>query len=179
MEFGIIKQNLIEAMEQVQKEDAHLLIHDISERAIAHRLAMYLTPKFADFDVDCEYNGDVDAESGRKYIYVLKQRAEELGLVKDKEQDQELVYRCVYPDIIVHKRGRNGPENNLLIVEVKKSSSKQNGNWDAEKLSRFTSTEYDNHFAYHFRAFVCFGVGHNVHHILEWYQGGQRYYNFE
>jgi hypothetical protein len=80
--FEAIMPKLIECAEQVIKEDAYLLRYDINERAISHRLAMYLTPQFKDFDVDCEYNGNIDADKGRKYIYILNARAKELGLLR-------------------------------------------------------------------------------------------------
>ncbi len=177
MKFETIKPKLIECVEQVIKEDAYLLRHDISERAISHRLAMYLTPQFKDFDVDCEYNGNIDADNGRKYIYILNARAKELGLQDIKGGDDETTYRGVYPDIIVHKRGKNGAENNLLIIEMKKSSSQVNGEWDAEKLSRFTSSEYENRFDYRFGAFVKFDVSDPIGYTVEWYRDGQRWHD--
>ena len=178
MKFKEIKLKLIECVEQVIKDDAYLLRHDISERAISHRLAMYLTPKFTEFDVDCEYNGNIDSDNGRKCIYILNVRAKELGLLDIKGGDHETTYRGVYPDIIVHKRGKNGAENNLLIIEIKKSSSQVNGEWDAEKLSRFTSSEHKNGFDYRFGAFVKLDVGERTGFTVEWYQDGQRSHDY-
>jgi hypothetical protein len=174
MDFEVVMQKLTEALNEVLQRDNHLLRYNLSERAIAHRLAFYLTPSFPDFDVDCEYNGNVDADNGRKYISILKQHAQELGLLKNDELDQELIDCCVYPDIIVHKRGKNGSENNLLIIEIKKSSSKVKGDWDAEKLKRFTSRQYQNNFVYQFGAFVLFRVGNNPDYRVEWYRDGQK-----
>ncbi|MFH1883628.1 MAG: hypothetical protein ABIL62_13080 [Planctomycetota bacterium] len=182
MRFNEIKDKLFEAANQVKVKDSHLLLHDINEPAISHRLAMYLTPKFTDFDVDCEYNGNIDAESGRKYINLLITEARALGLINvdappvDNGPDEQIINRPVYPDIIVHKRGHNGKENNLLIIEVKKSSSRVNGQWDALKLSRFTSKEYENDFDYCFGAFVRFDVGNRQPDFnVVWYKDGQKY----
>ena len=50
---------------------------------------------------------------------LLKDVAAQYGLLREDEQDAEIVYRNVFPDIIVHKRGLN--DHNLLIVELKKS----------------------------------------------------------
>ena len=158
MEFEEIKQLLVETLQQVLDNDRYLLEHDINEPAISHRLAVYLETQFDDFNVDCEYNGNVDADSRRKYIRILGETAERLGKLDENANNQDLVYRCVFPDIIVHKRGQNGSENNLLIVEVKKSSNPDTGEWDAEKLSRFTSSEYENHFNYQHGAFVRFTI---------------------
>lgn len=176
MEFEEIKLKLINCVELVMKEDDYLLRHDISERAISHRLAMYLASKFKDFDVDCEYNGDIDADKGRKYIYILNARAKELGLQKIKGGNDEGTNRSVYPDIIVHKRGKNGSENNLLIIEMKKSSNQVNGEWDAEKLSKFTSSEDENRFDYRLGAFVKFDVGKQIGYSVEWYRAGRKWF---
>lgn len=175
MEFDVINQKLNEALQEVLDNDPYLLLHDINEPAISHRLAVYLEPKFPGFKVDCEYNGNVDADNGRKYINILKYMAEQLGILKEGEEEQELLYRCVFPDIIVHKRGYNGSENNLLIIEVKKSSNPNNGDWDAEKLSRFTSSEHENNFNYQYGVFVRFIVGEEPSFSIQWYQNGQRF----
>src|SRR5688572_16675062 len=110
MEFTAINDMLIAAIEQVIAKDSHLLVHDLNERSISHRLAVYLTPMFDDFDVDCEYNGNVDAHNSRKYIHILSDRARDIRLLKNDTYEEELIYHAVFPDIIVHKRGRNGPE---------------------------------------------------------------------
>jgi hypothetical protein len=175
MEFDIINQKLTEALQKVLENDRHLLEHGIHEPAISHRLAVYLEQKFSDFNIDCEYNGNVEADSGRKYIYILKDKAKELGVLKEGEEEQEFLYRCVFPDIIVHKRGYNGSENNLLIIEVKKSSNQNNGAWDAEKLSRFTSSENENKFNYQYGVFVRFTIGTEPSFSTQWYQNGQKF----
>jgi hypothetical protein len=173
MEFDVVNQKLTEALREVLDNDQHLLKYDINEPAISHRLAVYLDSKFPGFNVDCEYNGNIDADSGRKYIHILKRRAKQLGILKEGEEEQEFLYRCVLPDIIVHKRGHNGSENNLLIIEVKKSSNSNKGDWDAEKLSRFTSSEYENSFNYRYGVFVKFTVEKELNYSIQWYQNGQ------
>lgn len=177
MEFETVQQILIDCVNQVVSQDAYLLQHDISERAISHRLAVYLTPQFSGFDVDCEYNGNIEADSGRKYIRILQSKAQELGLQALNGDDGETSYRCVYPDIIVHKRGRNGPKNNLLVIEIKKSSSAIDGDWDAEKLTRFTSSMNDNSFNYQFGSFVEFNVGETNGFKVKWYKKGKMFHS--
>ena len=131
MEFDVINQKLLEALQKVVQDDLYLLEHYIHEPTLSHRLAVYLESEFPGFNVDCEYDGNIDAENGKKYIYILKQKAIQLGSIKAGEDEQEFLYRCIIPDIIVHKRGHNGSENNLLIIEVKKSSNPDDGAWDA------------------------------------------------
>lgn len=174
MEFEIIEQILVEASQQVLDNDRYLLDHDINEPAISHRLAVYLEPRFHNFNVDCEYNGNVDADSGRKYINLLRETAYRLGLADENANNPEIFNQKVVPDIIVHKRGLNGSENNLLIVEVKKSTNQDPGAWDAEKLSRFTSSDHENNFNYQYGAFVRFTVCNQPSFIVHWYQSGQR-----
>jgi hypothetical protein len=41
----------------------------------------------------------------------------------------------VYPDIIVHRRGKSGAGDNLVVIEAKKSTTGQNG--DKEKLRAY------------------------------------------
>ncbi len=174
MEFDVVNQKLTKALQEVLSNDQHLLIHDINEPTISHRLAVYLEPKFSGFNVDCQYNGNVDADSGRKYIQILKHMADQLHMLREGEEEQEFLYRCVFPDIIVHKRGHNGSDNNLLMIEVKKSSNSNNGDWDAEKLSRFTSSEYDNNFNYQYGVFVRFILGEEPSYSVQWYQNCHR-----
>ncbi len=174
MEFTVIKRKLEEALQELLQRDRYLLEHDINERTIAHRLAIYLEGRFEGFNVDCECNGNVDAENGRKYVHVLKAKARQLHLPGIHAGDDDLERRSVYPDVIVHRRGLNGSANNLLIVELKKSSNPDQGNWDAEKLVRFTSGEYENSFNYACGAFARLIVGDNPSVSAEWYQDGKR-----
>lgn len=182
MEFNEIRQKVREALQEVLTNDRHLLIHNINEPAISHRLAVYLEPKFHGFHIDCEYNGNVDSDRERKYIQFLYSKAVELGKVAVIEggENREFVNRDVFPDIIVHRRGLNGNQNNLLIIEIKKSSNPDQGDWDIEKLSRFTSNEYDNNFNYQYGVFVRFVVEQNPDSLpdpssdysMRWYRNG-------
>ena len=45
----------------------------------------------------------------------------------------------VYPDIIVHKRNSN---QNLVVIEAKKSSSDVKEDWDKAKLRAFKESPY-------------------------------------
>ncbi len=114
--------------------DKYLLLHNISERSITHKLAEHLRPKFSNFEVDCEYNGDVEgAHPFRKKLFITE--AEMIEIARQKIREDETY--SVYPDIIVHSRGDN--TNNHLLIEVKK----ENGNvrdkaFDILKLKGFT-----------------------------------------
>ncbi len=176
MQFNAIHDNLIQCLHRVLDQDNHLLHHDINEPAISHRLALYLTPLFPDYNVDCEYNGNVDGDKGRKYVILLTEKARQLGLKRRrKDENKETTARAVFPDIIIHRRGLNGADNNVLVIEIKKSSSQVTPDWDVEKLTRFTSPEYENQYNYRFGAFVRLQVGEQPNFTVEWFKDGERY----
>ena len=101
MEQGNVKERLTAALGGLCARDGHLLCVGAHERAIIHRLGMYLQDQFCGWHVDCEYN---------RHGHDPKTLQ-----LNECEFDRE---SSVYPDIIVHKRGPEGP--NLLVIEVKK-----------------------------------------------------------
>jgi hypothetical protein len=115
-------------LERLLTNDRYLLIHNVSERAITHRLAVYLEQTFLGWHVDCEYNRNVDAV---KRIHRIIGR-------KLPEDD-------VYPDIIVHRRGNH--ESNLLAIEVKKANN-LNTDWDIAKLLAYRREYHYQHALY-------------------------------
>jgi hypothetical protein len=91
-----VRKRLWLAAQQLFLHDRYLLKHGVMECAISHRLAVYLEIGFPGWDVDCEFNKDGD--------------------------DPKLADVCGWrPDVIVHRRGKDGP--NLLSVEVKKGNA--------------------------------------------------------
>ena len=169
MDFKRIEVKITEAIDSLYGKDHFLLEKDISERAISHKIAVYLNDKFPDFDVDCEYNGYERADNNKKYIMILHSRIEELGRLKDSDKDKELLKRSVYPDIIVHKRGK---EQNLLIIEIKKEKNKDS-EFDREKIKSYTSSDYENKLNYKFGALIIFSTGNKENsHEIEWYENG-------
>ncbi len=170
-----IKKNLLNALVKLFSKDIFLIENDISERAISHKLSTYLDLEFEEFDVDCEYNGYVEAGNNRKYILMLREKAEELDRIRDSDGDDEMLYRAVYPDIVVHQRGSNSEGSNLLIVEVKKSSNHdtESHDYDKEKLCRYTSSDYENKLNYQLGAFVLIDINSVVPpDSVTWYENG-------
>jgi len=121
-----ISERLEKAIQKLMKNDRDLLISDVNERSITHRLAMYLQEEFPDLDVDCEYN---------RYGFETK-RVKDFYPADAKTDDTNA--RTVFPDIIVHKRGAQGP--NVLVIEAKKSTTKDDG-LDIHKLEAYKSNE--------------------------------------
>ena len=152
----ILKANIEKALLELHHHDNHLLKNDGSERSIAHCLANHLQKIYADYHADCEYNVNVDAANRRKEIIlpadeILRFRRSETNR-NSIEVDDEIYYSVsVYPDIIVHKRGRNN--QNLIIFELKKSSSTVSYDYDKLKLCKYTGV-FERSLRYRFGVFI-------------------------
>ena len=146
----------------------------MNERSIAHKLPEYLQLLFLDFNVVCEYNDNVDKPNGRKRISILKTDLEQKGLLRVKEAEdieEELADRQVFSDIIIHKRGTN--ENNLCIIEIKKSTNKVSFDYDELKLKSYTTDDYGNDLKYKIGLFIEFESGLNdVDYDIKYYVNG-------
>jgi hypothetical protein len=62
---------------------------------------------FLGWNIDCEYDR---SEQMQKLLAGMR------------ECDEERATDRIFPDIIVHHRGANGPAHNLLVVELKKNA---------------------------------------------------------
>ena len=126
-----IQKLLTDAIDAFLHFDKELLINDAHEQAIAHKIASYIEKDNArGYSVDCEYN----------------KRAE------DAKRWHGKIFR---PDIIVHKRGRNGRGDNLLVVEIKKDKICKS---NIARL-KFMTNPYNNAFGYELGCFLYFKNG--------------------
>jgi hypothetical protein len=136
-----LMEKVTAALKSFFDNDGQLLKLNASERSISHKLAEHLEKEFLDWDVDCEYNRRGERPKTLPRI-----------LFSDiKDDDQEA--KTIFPDIIVHKR--NQPDN-LLVVEVKKSNSRESDDKDRTKLMAFTDPEGD--YSYKVGLFIVFDV---------------------
>jgi len=119
--YKLIEKALSESIDQLLRADEYLLLSDANERTISHRLAIYIESHFLGWNVDCEYNRD-----GFEPKY--------LSLKKDTISTYDTSAKTVYPDIIVHKRGT---KDNLLVIEMKKTTSSVGDEHDIDKLKAF------------------------------------------
>lgn len=103
-----IKRLIERACREVEKRDHFLLEHDVSEWAVAHRLAVYLEGYFGEYNVDCEYN-TMPGELGR---YAHNEHIPKMIAGRPKR-----------PDIIIHRRGSKSA-GNLAAIELKKAGNK-------------------------------------------------------
>jgi hypothetical protein len=116
-----------------------------------------LQEQFPDYDVDCEYNwqtDDYEERSHRKQVVFTKEEEAFFYPKTDKEKIRDNNAHTVYPDIIVHKRGHN--ENNLLIVEIKKSS---NSDEKAKEKDKLKLGKYKEKFNYTYTLFLSVPTG--------------------
>lgn len=118
---------VLTALEDFLRADAELLIRNVNEPTINARLAEHLRRQFPEWDVDCDYNRDG---------HNIKRRANG---------------QIVRPDIIVHKRGTC---DNLLAIEVKKSTSTEPDDEDLAKLAEYKTC----HLRYRYALFLKFSV---------------------
>lgn len=136
MEFAEMVKRVSAAVEEFLSADEALLLNDAHERSITHRLAVHLSTVFDGWDVDCEYNRNRDdtkqlrlcREANRRHCINL-----ELGEAADIPLEY-LDKSKVYPDIIVHHRNS---ADNLLVVEVKKSTNTSSREFDLHKLRAY------------------------------------------
>jgi hypothetical protein len=117
------RARLENALRQLVENDRHLLENDLSERCIASRLAMYMQQVFPELAVDVEYNrqGDIPKKLGLP---------DECANFWDEEGRAFVV-----PDVIVHRRGPEGP--NILILELKKTTNRESRACDHERILAF------------------------------------------
>jgi hypothetical protein len=110
----------------------------VSERAVAFQLGWYLRPLIdRKWDIDCEYN-----RSGTRHHANVK---------RDSSSRSRL------PDLIIHRRGERGPDNNLLILELKtnqRSQTHQGGDFNSIKDLR-------NKYEYQHGVFLDLQISHH------------------
>ena|SRR5262249_35091871 len=116
MDRNELEALLNEGVARLYDRDALLLEYEVGERAIAAKLACYLSLLFPGYDVDVEYNRH--------------------GL---DPKDLDLPAEChgggmhlIVPDIIIHRRGND--ESNLMVIEVKKTTNTESRACDRAKI---------------------------------------------
>lgn len=134
-----------------------------SERAIAHRIAVYLEdgikslreqnkiPDDVIISVDCEYNRHLRDEKihriPKKLKYIVKKAKRKVRRTTD--DDASYVF-SVAPDIVIHQR--NEDRWNILVIEIKKATNPEIKKYDDLKLRCFTDP--DKGYEYNLGAFL-------------------------
>ena len=129
---------VIAGLVEFYTQETFLLEKDLGERALTHRLAVYLEKQFPGWQVDCDYDR-------------LGERTLRLPRGSIVSTDDHLS-KSIFPDIVVHQRDI---PNNLLAIEVRKSTNHQPPEHDQHKLRALT----DPHlwFAYAIGVYLVLG----------------------
>jgi len=131
--FEKVRAKLIDSLNFLFDKDKYLFKNNVNERSISHMLALYLKYQFKNWDVDCEYNKNHDNSKRIKNLNFELKEHEKNELIKD------INGITVFPDIIIHHRGK---KENLLVIEIKKStSSVRRDNFDKKKLRGFCTDQ--------------------------------------
>lgn len=123
MKFEEIKDAIKKSLYEFFEKEQDLIDRDVNERSISYKIAEYITPKFSNWNVDCEYNRDME-------------NTKLLGLSLEDIKTDDLKGSTVYPDIIIHKRGT---KKNLLVIEIKKSGLPYDK--DIKKINAFLKSD--------------------------------------
>lgn len=143
MNKKIIENRLKNALKRLYYYDSHIIDNNSNERSITHRLAVHLGTVFFEWDVDVEYNRNLND------MKAFNERTRRVIEAVDDKMDFLTGVKTVYPDIIVHKRGTR---NNLLAIEVKKmSTSERLEQYDINKVKGYIIEESLN---YKYVAFI-------------------------
>jgi len=167
-----IKIKVLESIEQLYTYDLVLIKNNLCERTITHKLAEYLQKRFAEYNVDCEYNRDVTQGKNHKKTITLNDAFAHRRDSENYNQNSELLYQeySTYPDIIIHRRESN--DSNILIIEAKKSNSIIGYGHDSVKLSAFT--DLDGGYKFKYGLFIEFNIEDiNEKPKLVWFSNGQ------
>jgi hypothetical protein len=133
-----IHRKVVSALKELVTRDKELLLNNVNERAITHRLGAHVQGRFRGWNVDCEYN--------RNHDDVKRLHLKPRSVMTDDTEGQ-----TVFPDIIVHKRYS---DTNLLVVEVKKSTNNHGDHYDLQKLRAFKAE-----LGYQYAVFVKLSAG--------------------
>lgn len=144
----MLVQQLVEIFEKANKgflkEQERFIISDVSERSICGELMKYLTNEiskttFSSYHVDVEYNRND-------------------GKIKTIRNSEEKIINITC-DIIVHSRGESIEQDNLIAIEMKKSTQSQHEkNKDRDRLLALTKDTFDDVWSYDGKTFpehVC------------------------
>lgn len=152
MENHRILEAISAAIQHVKKEERPLQV-GVSERAVAHRLAVYMEPYFEGWNIDCEYN---------------RQRMIPKELQDIKACDAQKKTDRIFPDIIVHHRtNEDEPSNddNLLVIEIK--NDEEEDTCDRIKLELLTNP--NGYYKYQLGLYINVG---NREFKETWYKDG-------
>ncbi len=156
MQIEVVVKNLRAAINVLLEKEADNFARGLNELNISAHMAFYLKPFFPQFDVDPEYNGDIEKPNDRKALDIAKNRMMEIGFEPNDKNNYK-----ISPDIIIHRRKTN--DNNLVVIEIKKDShSRKHKEFDLIKLEHLTIDYVGNHYNYKLGVAIIFGTKKNT-----------------
>lgn len=167
MENEKIKAKVRLAVDKFRQKDKALIQVDANERSISHKIAQYLQEQFEGdgWHVDCEYNRYGGGDKKDAILF------EELGAWLHTEvpiTDEDAT--SIYPDIIVHRRQTS---HNLLVVEVKKSTTTSRSKLDIQKLEALTTKRYKYKYQLGLHLIISMDLYGNFEDSYTWYEDGK------
>ena len=139
---------------------ASLLKRELSERCLCGALMHELNKQLEKNGCN-NYYADIEFNRNKKGI---KQLPNDDGFINN-----------ILPDIIVHSRGKETPDN-LLVLEMKKSSANQKDKEkDRNRLRKMTKQNCDeSHYSYKYKFGVYYEINFEKKQIIvEFYQDGE------
>lgn len=132
--YGEMVSFFEKANEEFITTDSSLILSRASERslcgALMQRLNQYLPERCSSYHVDVEYN----RRQGGKIKTIM---SDQLSIIN------------ITCDLIVHSRGENIEQDNLICLEMKKSyRSDEEKNKDRERVRILTKDSYDDVWSY-------------------------------
>lgn len=157
--------------------DNDLFTTGVSERTLCGALMLHLhevskETRYRDYHVDVEYNRNKDGK---------------LKTINKAISGQEYKIIRINCDLIVHSRGQNVLQDNLITIEMKKSNqSKRDKDSDRERLIALTKESFDDIWSFDGKTLpkhVCrykLGIFYEINYgkkqiILEYYVSGNLY----
>lgn len=147
-----IQVRVCTALLELYRHDRELLSVNANERSITHKVGEYLQQQFPRWNVDCEYN--------RRGADIKKLRTHCDWQVQPDDTEGR-----IFPDIIVHHRGR---QDNLLVIEVKKGDSRPSKADHKKLVVLGECSEY----SYSYGIFLSLGSQGCPHAVV--YEGGEK-----
>ncbi len=129
LETQLRLKNIVEdAIRSFNANELYLVENDVSERCICAKFAFYLSEilkytEYSEYDVDVEYNR---------------------GNKGDQRRAKMLLDKPITVDLIVHKRGYDPVRgfDNLICIEMKKSTDRRGYTSDEDRLDQMTNYCY-------------------------------------
>ena len=127
-----------EANQQFIEQDKRCILMDVAEINWCARLAYFLQveadkQKKVKYYADAEYNRNAEYDANQQEIYIKK------AYINDRWEIVDIT--C---DLIVHSRGENLQQDNLIAIEMKKSSRpEEEKQKDRERLKYMTRNSYN------------------------------------